>query len=127
MSTRREFLKQGLISGATFALAGGCQFGRDTGGIDAAAIADLGTRLQGQLILPEDTAYEAARRVSWWNPTSERRPGIIARCAQPDDIARCVEFARRHDLVLAVRGGGHSFLGWGERIDRSRCSIDSGR
>jgi len=102
-----------LISGATFALAGGCQFVRNTGGFDATAITDLGTSLQGQLILPEDEAYDAARRVSWWNPTTERRPGIIAQCERSDDVARCVEFARQHDLVLAVRGGAHSFLGWG--------------
>ena len=112
MRTRREFLKQGLIAGASFALSGACRFDRDMDGIDAAAIGKLRTRLQGQLILPDDEAYAAARRFFWWNPTTERRPGIIARCERPDDIAWCVEFARQHDLVLAVRGGAHSFLGW---------------
>jgi FAD/FMN-containing dehydrogenase len=112
MKTRREFLKQGLTSGAIFALSGACRFGRDTDGIDAGAIGRLRDGLRGQLILPGDKAYDAARRFFWWNPTTEKRPGIIARCERPDDIARCVEFARQHDLVLAVRGGAHSFLGW---------------
>ncbi|MDA2931228.1 FAD-binding oxidoreductase [Acidobacteria bacterium AH-259-O06] len=70
------------------------------------------TSLEGQLILPDDEAYDAARRLFFWNPTTEKSPGIIARCERPDDVARCVEFARQHDLVLAVRGGAHSFLGW---------------
>jgi len=112
MKTRREFLKQGLISGATFALSGACWFGRDSDGIDSDAIRKLGDSLEGQLILPENEAYDAARRFFWWNPATEKRPAIIARCERPDDIARCVEFARKHDLVLAVRGGAHSFLGW---------------
>ncbi len=112
MRTRREFLKQGLISGAAFALSGACRFGRDTDGIDAAAIGRLRTSLQGQLILPENEAYDTARKFFWWNPATEKRPAIIARCERPDDIAQCVEFARQHDLVLAVRSGGHSLLGW---------------
>lgn len=112
MKTRREFLKQGLISGATFAFSGACRFGRDADGIDSGAIRKLGDSLEGQLILPENEAYDAARKFFWSNPATEKHPAIIARCERPDDIARCVEFARKHDLVLAVRGGAHSLLGW---------------
>lgn len=112
MRARREFLKQSLISGATLALSGGCSLGRETHGVDAAAIRKLGALLQGQLILPDAEAYDAARTFFYWNPTTDKRPAIIARCARPDDVARCVEFARRHDLPLAVRGGGHGYVGW---------------
>ena len=112
MKTRREFLKQGLISGVTFALSGACRFGRDADGIDSGAIRKLGDSLEGQLILPENEAYDAARKFFWSNPATEKRPAIIARCERSDDIARCIEFSRKHDLVLAVRGGAHSFLGW---------------
>ena len=118
MGARREFLKQGLISGATFALSGACRFSRHTNGVDAAVIGRLGSRLQGQLILPDDEAYDAARRFFYWNPTTDKRPAMIARCSRPDDVARCVEFARQHDLPLAVRGGGHGFVGW--------CSCEDG-
>jgi len=38
---------------------------------------------------------------------------MIARCAGVEDVARCIHFARQHDLLTAVRSGGHSALGWG--------------
>jgi FAD/FMN-containing dehydrogenase len=41
----------------------------------------------------------------------DRRPGLIVRCAGAEDVARCVDFARDYDVLLAVRGGGHSFPG----------------
>ena len=40
-------------------------------------------------------------------------PALIARCARPDDVARAVKFARDHELLVAVRGGGHNGAGWG--------------
>ena len=41
----------------------------------------------------------------------DRRPALIAHCAGAADVINCVNFARNKDLVLAVRGGGHSFPG----------------
>jgi FAD/FMN-containing dehydrogenase len=69
----------------------------------------FGERLKGRLILPADEAYESAR---WsWNRAVDRRPGIIVRCADRNDVVRAVGFARDNDLLLAVRSGGHSFAG----------------
>src|SRR5262249_17267729 len=70
-------------------------------------------QLKGGLILPTDSGYEAARRVFFWNPDTERRPALVARCVHADDVRYAVEFARRHGLEVAVRGGGHSHMGWG--------------
>jgi hypothetical protein len=67
--------------------------------------------LHGQLVLPGDAAYEEARAV--WNAAIDRRPSAVARCADAGDVQRAVEFARAHDLEIAVRAGGHSFAGKG--------------
>ena len=66
---------------------------------------------QGQLIGPDDTDYEAARLV--FNRMIDRRPALIARCANTEDVQRAVGFARDQGLLLAVRGGGHNGGGLG--------------
>ena len=81
--------------------------------IDPGAIHQFRVSLLGQLILPADEEYERARRVEYWNPSTDKHPAMIARCVQADDVARCIDFARQHNLTVAVRSGGHSFLGWG--------------
>ena len=62
-----------------------------------------------QLIDPMDGRYDGARRV--WNGGIDRLPALIAQCATPHDVALVVATARRRQLPLAVRGGGHSVLG----------------
>jgi FAD/FMN-containing dehydrogenase len=76
-----------------------------------AARRELGSGFAGELIGPEDSAYEDARRV--YNGMIDKRPVLIARCAGPDDVAKVVAFARDRDLPLAVRGGGHNGAGLG--------------
>ena len=65
----------------------------------------------GRLIGPEDPDYEGARAV--FNAMIDKRPGLIARPATTDDVAKVIGFARQHDLLLAVRGGGHNGAGLG--------------
>ena len=70
----------------------------------------------GRLIGPEDVDYDQARKV--YNALIDKRPAVIARCASLTDVQRTVAFARDHDLLLAIRGGGHNGAGlgtcWGE-------------
>jgi hypothetical protein len=77
--------------------------------IDAAEAAALATELRpsfsGKLLAPGD----AARTI--WNAMIDRRPGLIARCASTEDVAAAVRLARKHDLLLSVRGGGHGVSG----------------
>jgi FAD/FMN-containing dehydrogenase len=61
------------------------------------------------LLVPDDDAYDAARRI--FNGMIDRRPGLIARCADTADVVEAVRFAREHQLLLSVRGGGHNAAG----------------
>lgn len=70
----------------------------------------LRTAMQGEVITPEQDAYDDARKV--WNGTIDRRPAAIARCVCDEDVVAAIAFGRRHDLPIAVRGGGHSFPGY---------------
>jgi hypothetical protein len=64
----------------------------------------------GELIRPGDGGYDQQRRV--WNGSIDRNPALIVRCADVADVRSAISFARAHDLLVAVRGGGHSFPGY---------------
>src|SRR5215213_2244478 len=72
-------------------------------------IAGLQDGFRGELLHPGDPGYEDARRV--WNGSISRFPALIARCAGVADVISAVRFARDTGLLVAVRGGGHSFPG----------------
>jgi FAD/FMN-containing dehydrogenase len=72
-------------------------------------IAGLQDGFRGELLHPRDPGYEDARRV--WNGSISRSPALIARCAGVADVITAVRFARDTGLLVAVRGGGHSFPG----------------
>jgi FAD/FMN-containing dehydrogenase len=63
----------------------------------------------GDLLLPDNSRYEEARRV--WNGMIDRRPAAIARARTTEDVVAAVNFAREHGLEIAVRGGGHNAAG----------------
>jgi FAD/FMN-containing dehydrogenase len=65
--------------------------------------------LHGQCLLPGDPCYDEARSI--WNGMIDRRPAVIVRCADADDVARAVSFARDNNLLVSVRGGDHSAAG----------------
>ena len=81
-----------------------------TASLDAASLGKLRENFRGQLILPGDREYDSSRIV--WNATADRHPAVIARCTRAEDVVAAVRFAREHDLVIAVRGGGHSVAGF---------------
>ena len=82
---------------------------RDVGIVSPAAIQAFQNDFHGQVILPHDAGYEAARRI--WNASIDKHPGLIARCSGVADIVCAVKFARANDLLVAVRGGGHNVGG----------------
>ena len=81
-----------------------------TQSLDAASLEKLRKGFRGQLIQPGDREYDSSRIV--WNAMADRHPVLIARCTRVDDVVTAVRFAREHDLVIAVRGGGHSVAGF---------------
>jgi FAD/FMN-containing dehydrogenase len=74
------------------------------------SVAELAEVMRGLLIRPDDGDYDEARAI--WNAAHDRRPVLIARCAGVADVMRAIEFARSQDLMVAVRGGGHSIPGF---------------
>lgn len=73
------------------------------------ALAGLRARLRGPLLLPGDADYEASRSV--WNAMIDRRPAAVARCLGSADVIAGVQFAREHELLLCIKGGGHNIAG----------------
>jgi FAD/FMN-containing dehydrogenase len=69
----------------------------------------LRDRLAGEVLDPAHPGYDDARRI--WNGDIDRRPALIARCTGAADVVDAVRFAREHDLIASVRGGGHAVAG----------------
>ena len=82
---------------------------RDATVIDDAALSDLVQQFRGELIRPGDTQYDSARAI--WNGAIDRHPALVARCTSTADVRAAVRFAREHDLLVSVRGGGHNVAG----------------
>src|ERR1700674_3877906 len=78
--------------------------------IDAPSLASFRDQLAGEVVLPGDPDYDRFRVV--WNAIADRRPAIIARCAGADDVVAAIRFAQEQNLLIAVRGGGHSVGGF---------------
>jgi FAD/FMN-containing dehydrogenase len=79
-------------------------------------LAELQASLTGAVVVPTDAGYDAARRC--FNALVDRRPAVIVRCLGAGDIAAAFDFARAHELEVAVRGGGHNPAG--------HCVVDGG-
>jgi FAD/FMN-containing dehydrogenase len=71
--------------------------------------------LRGELIQRNDPHYEEARKL--YNAMINKRPLLIARCADVADVISAVRFGRENDLLTAVRGGGHNGPGLGSCND----------
>ena len=63
----------------------------------------------GRLLVDGSPGYDQVRTV--WNAMVDRRPRVIVRCANGDDVADAIRYGRERDLEIGVRCGGHSVLG----------------
>jgi FAD/FMN-containing dehydrogenase len=73
------------------------------------AITALAEAVRGGLVRPSNADYDDARAV--WNGMVDRHPALIVQCAGVADVVASINFAREHDLLVAVRGGGHNAAG----------------
>src|SRR5437764_4567043 len=77
--------------------------------LDEPAISGVRAGLRGELIRPGDPGYDTARKIH--NAMIDRRPDFIVCCAGVADVIDAVNFARSHDLLVAIRGTGHNVAG----------------
>jgi FAD/FMN-containing dehydrogenase len=78
--------------------------------LDEATVHGFESSIRGPLFRPGDERYDTARKI--FNAMIDRYPALIVRCEGVADVIAAVNFARDHDLLLAVRGGGHSAPGF---------------
>ena len=68
----------------------------------------LRRRMTGDVILPDEAAYDRIRK--WFiGCLTETLPQAIALCRTPGDVHAAIVFAREHDMPFALRSGAHSF------------------
>jgi FAD/FMN-containing dehydrogenase len=79
--------------------------------LEAPVIDAFAGRLAGRVLVESAADYEQARRV--WNGLIDKRPAAIVRCSGVADVLDSLRFARDHNLLVAVRGGGHNVAGFG--------------
>lgn len=77
--------------------------------VEEASIKEFQASLRGEILRPGDDDYDAARKV--FNAMIDKRPAMIAHCSGAADVIACVNFARDNNLLVSVRGGGHSIAG----------------
>ncbi len=76
-----------------------------------ADINEFRNQLRGELIEPGDQRYEEERKV--YNAMIDRKPRMIARCADVADVIAALQFARKQHIQVSIRGGGHNAGGLG--------------
>ncbi len=72
-------------------------------------IESLKMRLKGSLLVPGEPSYDESRTV--WNAMIDRKPALVVRCLGVADVIACVRFAREHNLLVSIKGGGHNIAG----------------
>jgi FAD/FMN-containing dehydrogenase len=89
------------------------RYGKGIGGMTQTltqnALDDLRTRLRGPVVAAGDADYVEIRKI--WNAAIDKRPAAFARCTANEDVVAALQFAREHDMEVAVRSGGHNVAG----------------
>lgn len=76
----------------------------------------LQSRIEGTVTAAHAETYEPlSRQLSWNQLTPPRYPQLVVQAATENDVVEAVRFARAHRMKIAVRGGGHSWVGFSLR------------
>jgi FAD/FMN-containing dehydrogenase len=78
--------------------------------ITADIVEQIKANFRGELITRDDPRYDEARKV--FNVMIDRRPGLIARCTSPEDVAQIIKLAHEKGELMSVRGAGHNVAGF---------------
>jgi hypothetical protein len=78
--------------------------------IDSSHVKTLQSLIRGQACAPGSDGFDEACRI--WNGSITRRPSVVARCTEPEDVVAALHFAQTNGLEVSVRGGGHGFAGF---------------
>jgi len=81
------------------------------GVLEESVVAGLRAQVRGELIQLGEEGYDEARKV--YNGMIDKRPALVAYCADVADVISAVNSARENDVLVAVRGGGHNGAGLG--------------
>ena len=118
---RRDFVGAGVALASSWPLRGFTSVLKGVGDVPAKTLAGgeivlpgsaleaLAAGLRGDVLLSSSQGYDRTRRL--WNALFDKKPALIACCTGAADVQQAVNFAREHQLLTAVRAGGHSFSG----------------
>jgi hypothetical protein len=108
----REISRQTFLRGAAGALAAGAVFGsaRATADPNATGWEGLSTAVGGRVLRPDDSQFNSAKQVFNTNYNGST-PAAIVTATSPADVQKAMAFAAAHNLKVAPRSGGHSYIG----------------
>jgi FAD/FMN-containing dehydrogenase len=109
----REFSRQAFLRGAVGALATGTVFGAARAAADPVASGweGLSGAIGGHVLRPDEGAQFAAAKQVFNTNYNGSTPAAVVVPASPSDVQKAMAFAAAHNLKVAPRSGGHSYVG----------------
>lgn len=74
------------------------------------ALSELKKKIDGQVLTPGNPKYEEARTI--WNARINRCPALIVQSLNTSDIVETINYARKNNVVLSIKAGGHNHVGF---------------
>ncbi|OBK82490.1 FAD-binding oxidoreductase [Mycobacterium sp. 1165178.9] len=108
----REISRQAFLRGAVGALAAGAVLGAPPVAADPRSTGweGLSTALGGKVLLPDNPQFASAKQVFNTNYNG-LTPAAVVTPTSAADVQKAMAFAAAHNLKVAPRSGGHSYIG----------------